>query len=179
MVACDETGLPVFDLLRGGARASLYAFDLLELDGAELRREPIELRKVALGRLIGADGPSLLLSQPIDAVAADAFAHIRKLAWRAWFRSALRRTRRDVSGRAYSGPVGIRWWHSYFDEEIASGIITADMGNAQEGWLRIQIGSLDQRVILILISRPLNLPPAGNTTEQGTKPHIICSIASL
>jgi len=57
-----------------------------------------------------------------------------------------------VKPGAYRGPVGIRWWHSYFDEEIASGIITADMSNAQEGWLRIQIGSLDQRIILI--SRP-------------------------
>src|SRR5262245_9474216 len=50
---------------------------------------------------------------------------------------------------ACSGPVGIRWWHSYFDEEIASGIITADWGNAHEGRLRIQIGSLDQQIILI------------------------------
>src|SRR5262245_50460890 len=76
VVACTEAGVPDFHLLRSGAPASLYAFDLLELDGAELRRDPIEIRKEALGRLIGADRPALLLSQPIDAAADVAFAHI-------------------------------------------------------------------------------------------------------
>jgi bifunctional non-homologous end joining protein LigD len=43
---CDGNGLPVFDLLRHGPRvkreAVLFAFDLLELDGQNLTREPIE-----------------------------------------------------------------------------------------------------------------------------------------
>jgi ATP-dependent DNA ligase len=34
----------------------LGAFDLLELDGADLRRLPIEQRKRALARLVGAGG---------------------------------------------------------------------------------------------------------------------------
>ena len=41
----DPNGLAVFDLIRGhGSKASavLCAFDLLELDGKDLRREPIE-----------------------------------------------------------------------------------------------------------------------------------------
>jgi bifunctional non-homologous end joining protein LigD len=71
--------VPDFNLLRAGAAAALYAFDLLEHDGAELRREPIEARKEALGRLIGADGPRLLLSQSIDTAADVAFTHICKL----------------------------------------------------------------------------------------------------
>ena len=33
---------------------------------------------------------------------------------------------------------------SYGDEEIASGTITTDMSGKHEGWLRIQLGSLDQ-----------------------------------
>src|SRR5262249_23791671 len=47
-IVCDENGLAVFDLIRrNGALASavLCAFDLLELDGRDLRREPIEKRK--------------------------------------------------------------------------------------------------------------------------------------
>jgi bifunctional non-homologous end joining protein LigD len=44
VVAVDEHGHAVFDRLRYGARekpeALLYAFDLLELDGMDLRREP-------------------------------------------------------------------------------------------------------------------------------------------
>ena len=34
--------------MREGADAFLYAFDLLELDGSDLRREPIEVRKMTL-----------------------------------------------------------------------------------------------------------------------------------
>ena len=46
VVCCDDRGLARFDVLRhrsNEANAILYAFDLLELDGADLRREPIEL----------------------------------------------------------------------------------------------------------------------------------------
>src|SRR5262245_43839238 len=52
---------------------------------------------------------------------------------------------------AATGPFGIKWTSSYFDEEVASGVITADM-SGHEGWLCIQIGQLDQRIILV--SRP-------------------------
>jgi bifunctional non-homologous end joining protein LigD len=47
-VVCNESGLAVFDLIRGyrhDAAAVLCAFDLLELDGEDLRRTPIEERK--------------------------------------------------------------------------------------------------------------------------------------
>jgi ATP-dependent DNA ligase len=36
------------------AEIFLYAFDLLELDGQDLRREPIETRKATLARRAGA-----------------------------------------------------------------------------------------------------------------------------
>ena len=52
VVCCDERGLARFDVLRrrrNEANAFLYAFDLLELDGTDLRREPIETRKATLG----------------------------------------------------------------------------------------------------------------------------------
>jgi hypothetical protein len=54
-----------------------------------------------------------------------------------------------IRAGAATGPVGIRWTNSYFDEEVASGIITADMSGRDEGWFRIQIGRLDQRIILV------------------------------
>jgi bifunctional non-homologous end joining protein LigD len=44
-IVCDESGLAVFGLIRGhGSKASavLCAFDLLELDGRDLRRRLIE-----------------------------------------------------------------------------------------------------------------------------------------
>jgi len=46
------------------------------------------------------------------------------------------------------GGRGIKWTHSYWGE-IAAGTISADMSGKGEGWLRIQLGSLDQRIILL------------------------------
>ena len=54
-IVCDENGLVVFELIRRhGALASavLCAFDLLELDGRDLRRELIEKRKALLAKLL-------------------------------------------------------------------------------------------------------------------------------
>src|SRR5690348_12570075 len=52
IAVCDGKGLAVFDLLRHGPRikhdAVLFAFDLLEFDGRDLRGEPIENRKTTL-----------------------------------------------------------------------------------------------------------------------------------
>ena len=81
-VACFEGGIPVFKLLvrnRMYASAQLYAFDLLELDGQDLRGEPIEVRKKALNDLLRKDRGGLLISQPIDAPADVAFEHICQL----------------------------------------------------------------------------------------------------
>ena len=54
-VVADSAGLASFELLRGCTRhreAFCWAFDLLELNGQNLRTEPIERRKEALGRLL-------------------------------------------------------------------------------------------------------------------------------
>lgn len=50
---------------------------------------------------------------------------------------------------AANGPVGITWRNSYFDSEIASGVITADMSGTSHGWFRLQLWQLDQRIVLI------------------------------
>src|SRR4029077_10297244 len=55
VVCCDEHGLARFDVLRrrrNEVDAFLYAFDLLELDGTDLRREPIETRKATLASVL-------------------------------------------------------------------------------------------------------------------------------
>ena len=54
-IVCNENGLAVFELIRGhGSKTSavLCAFDLLELDGKDLRRRPIEERKSLLAKLL-------------------------------------------------------------------------------------------------------------------------------
>ncbi len=55
-VVCDESGLAVFELIRGyrhDAAAVLCAFDLLEVDGEDLRRTPIEERTGTLAKILG------------------------------------------------------------------------------------------------------------------------------
>jgi bifunctional non-homologous end joining protein LigD len=64
-IVCDESGLAVFELIRRhGALASAVhcAFDLLELDGHDLRREPIENRKRLLTKLLRGSHLSLVFN---------------------------------------------------------------------------------------------------------------------
>jgi ATP-dependent DNA ligase len=54
-VSCDGDGMPCFDRFRyrrQDGHVFLYAFDLIELNGDDLRRERIERRKVLLFRLL-------------------------------------------------------------------------------------------------------------------------------
>jgi bifunctional non-homologous end joining protein LigD len=67
-VACDDQGLAVFELLRRkptGEYVLLYAFDLLELDGQDLRREPLETRKATLALLRGCR-PGVRLNEHLE-----------------------------------------------------------------------------------------------------------------
>ena len=60
VVCCDERGLAIFHVLRrrrNEPQAFLYAFDLLELDGTDLRREPIEVRKATLASILRKSRP--------------------------------------------------------------------------------------------------------------------------
>lgn len=61
--------LAVFDLIRRhGALASAVhcAFDLLELDGRDLRREPIEKRKALLAKLLRGSQLSIVLNKHFE-----------------------------------------------------------------------------------------------------------------
>jgi bifunctional non-homologous end joining protein LigD len=61
-IISDATGLAVFSLIRSycnGPRATLCAFDLIELDEEDLRWRPIEDRKAALKKLLGRSHPGL------------------------------------------------------------------------------------------------------------------------
>ena len=69
-------GLSDFGALRtkaGGARACLIAFDLLNLNGEDLRQRPLEERREALSRLVaGAD--NIVFSEALAAEGAIVFA---------------------------------------------------------------------------------------------------------
>jgi ATP-dependent DNA ligase len=54
-IVSNNSGLAVFDLIRSfrhDRAAVLCAFDLLEVDGEDLRRLPIEVRKAGLAQLL-------------------------------------------------------------------------------------------------------------------------------
>ena len=59
-VACDDNGVASFDLIRHHRdRAFLYAFDLIELNGDDLRRDPLEVRKATLRSMLAKAGLGL------------------------------------------------------------------------------------------------------------------------
>jgi hypothetical protein len=58
-VACDDNGLAVFERIRyrrHDGKVFLYAFDLIELNGEDLRREPLDVRKATLRSLLVKNG---------------------------------------------------------------------------------------------------------------------------
>ena len=68
-VACDDGGLPVFERLRGrrhDASVFLYAFDLIELNGTDLRREPLQVRKATLASVLAKAGPGIRLNEHLE-----------------------------------------------------------------------------------------------------------------
>jgi bifunctional non-homologous end joining protein LigD len=68
-VVCGPDGVAIFDALhrRGTVtEATLYAFDLLELDGEDLRHIPLVDRKRRLSRLLGGRRLGIVLSDHAD-----------------------------------------------------------------------------------------------------------------
>jgi bifunctional non-homologous end joining protein LigD len=81
-VCCDDSGLAVFAKLRhrrNDHHVILRAFDLLELDGKDLRREPLERRKVLLMRLLARARVGLQVDDHIAAAGDVVFRHACQL----------------------------------------------------------------------------------------------------
>ena len=81
-VACGPDGVTNFELLRAALgrpakrEVFLYAFDLLELDGSDLRRESWSDRRWKLARLLRGAGHGVQLSDHMDSTDGDAaFRH--------------------------------------------------------------------------------------------------------
>jgi bifunctional non-homologous end joining protein LigD len=81
-VVVDDRGVNDFERLRaalaerGGSRAAfLYGFDLLELDGEDLRRHPWEIRRATLTRLLRKARGGIRLSEHLDGDGETIFRH--------------------------------------------------------------------------------------------------------
>jgi hypothetical protein len=69
-VCCGDGGVPSFDRIRyrrHDASVFLYAFDLIELNGYDLRHDPLEARKATLASALAKAAPGLRLNKHIDA----------------------------------------------------------------------------------------------------------------
>ena len=103
-VACDGSGILSFNLLLHRKRDDhvfLYAFDLIELRGKDLRREPLEQRKVDLRRLLADTETGLVFSEWINGEEFDGatvFEHAQSLGLEGIV--SKRKDSRYVSGRS-------------------------------------------------------------------------------
>ena len=71
-VAGDDNGVASFDLVRhqrANESIFLYAFDLIELNGDDLRRDPLEVRKAALASIVAKASPGIRFNSILRATA--------------------------------------------------------------------------------------------------------------
>jgi ATP-dependent DNA ligase len=81
-VVCGSDGVAVFEALHRRHRATeaiLYAFDLLELDGEDLRPVPLGERKARLAKLLGRKTGGIIFNEHTDENGATVFRHACKL----------------------------------------------------------------------------------------------------
>jgi bifunctional non-homologous end joining protein LigD len=82
-VACGVDGMASFDRIRyrhHDAEVFLYAFDLIELNGDDLRRDPLAVRKATLESLLSRAAPGLRFNEHLDEEDGPlVFAHACKM----------------------------------------------------------------------------------------------------
>ncbi|MGB6468668.1 MAG: ATP-dependent DNA ligase, partial [Xanthobacteraceae bacterium] len=77
-IVTNGKGLAVFELIRRsrhGDDAVLCAFDLIELEGEDLRRKPIEDRKRKLAKLVRTPHPGIVLNEHYEGDGEIVFQH--------------------------------------------------------------------------------------------------------
>jgi bifunctional non-homologous end joining protein LigD len=81
-VACDDNGLASFERIRyrqHDGDVFLYAFDLIELNGDDMRRDPLEVRKATLRSMLAKAGLGLRFNEHIEGDGPTVFAHACKM----------------------------------------------------------------------------------------------------
>src|SRR5262245_36660717 len=81
-VACDDNGIASFERIRyrqHDGDVFLYAFDLIELNGDDLRRDPLQVRKATLASIVAKARPGIRFNEHIEGDGPTVFAHACKL----------------------------------------------------------------------------------------------------
>jgi bifunctional non-homologous end joining protein LigD len=81
-VACDDNGVASFNRVRyrrDDESIFLYAFDLIELNGEDFRRDPLEGRKARLEVILAKAGPGIRFNEHMEGDGEIVFRHACKL----------------------------------------------------------------------------------------------------
>jgi ATP-dependent DNA ligase len=81
-VACDDNGVALFNRVRYRHHDEdifLYAFDIIELNGDDLRRDPLEGRKARLEIILSKAGPGIRFNEHMEGDGKIVFRHACKL----------------------------------------------------------------------------------------------------
>jgi bifunctional non-homologous end joining protein LigD len=81
-VACGPDGIGCFELSRGWyieASVFMWAFDLIELDGQDMRHNPLETQKASLECLLSRAAPGIAFNQHITSDGTIIFQHACRL----------------------------------------------------------------------------------------------------
>jgi bifunctional non-homologous end joining protein LigD len=81
-VACDDSGVTSFNRVRyrnHDESIFLYAFDLIELNGDDLRRDPLERRRATLAVMLAKAGHGILFNEHMEGDGETIFRHACKL----------------------------------------------------------------------------------------------------
>ena len=81
-VVCDDNGVTSFNRVRYRRHDEsifLYAFDLIELNGDDLRRDPLEGRKAKLEMVLAKAGAGIRFNEHMEGDGETVFRHACKL----------------------------------------------------------------------------------------------------
>ena len=81
-VACGDDGIACFELIRRldiNGSVFMWAFDLIEVNGKDMRRDPLEMRKTALRVLLGRAAAGVSFNKHIEGDGAILFDQACKL----------------------------------------------------------------------------------------------------
>ena len=102
-VAWGDDGIPSLERLRSGrydANVFLYVFDLIELNGSDMRGSPLQDRKAALAKIVSRAEQGIQLNEHTEEDGAIVFEDVRKLGLEGIV--SKRKDSRYVSGRSDS-----------------------------------------------------------------------------
>jgi bifunctional non-homologous end joining protein LigD len=94
-VACDDSGVSSFERIRHRGHDDcvfLYAFDLIELNGDDLRRDPLVVHKATLTSVLAKAVPGIRFNEHMEFDDGETvFRHACRLGLKALFRSGRNR----------------------------------------------------------------------------------------